>query len=97
MRLMIAAGVTEARQAGTVNAAASLGMLDRAGTLARGTLADVVPLAADPLEDISATKAVRAVVADGRLFLRPALDSRWLRPSEKLSERALEPSTLVNQ
>jgi imidazolonepropionase-like amidohydrolase len=75
--LLTEAGLTplEALQAATTNAVASLGIQDRAGAVARGKAADLVLLGADPLVDIRATTAIRAVIADGRLFLRPALDS----------------------
>ena len=38
-------------------------------------LADLVLLDANPLEDISNTRRIRAVTAAGRLFDRTALDS----------------------
>jgi hypothetical protein len=37
-------------------------------------VADLVLLDENPLEDIAATRAIRAVVLHGRLFDRPALD-----------------------
>jgi imidazolonepropionase-like amidohydrolase len=45
------------------------------GTVAPGKLADLVLLDADPLADIRNTTKIRAVVADGRLLDRAALDA----------------------
>lgn len=45
------------------------------GTIEKGKLADIVLLRADPLQDITNTENIEAVVADGRLFDRTALDS----------------------
>jgi len=43
-------------------------MLDSAGTVATGKLADLVLLDANPLQDIGNTRRISAVVANGRLF-----------------------------
>jgi imidazolonepropionase-like amidohydrolase len=45
-----------------------LGMLDSAGTVEAGKLADLVVLDGNPLLDIANTRRIRAVVANGRLF-----------------------------
>jgi len=44
------------------------------GSVAPGMLADLVLLDANPLKDIGNTRTVRAVMANGRLFTRDALD-----------------------
>lgn len=44
------------------------------GTVAPGKLADLVLLDADPLADISNTMRIAAVIANGRLYDRAALD-----------------------
>jgi imidazolonepropionase-like amidohydrolase len=44
------------------------------GTIAPGKLADLVLLDADPLQSIVNTRRIRAVVADGQLYDRAALD-----------------------
>jgi len=53
-------------------------MLDSAGTVEPGKLADLVLLDADPLRDIANTRRIAAVVANGRLFT-PEDRARLLR------------------
>ena len=53
----------------------ALGVADSLGTLARGMLADMVLLDANPLEDIRNTQRISAVILNGRLFDRAALDA----------------------
>jgi imidazolonepropionase-like amidohydrolase len=75
MRL-VEAGLTplQALQSATINPARVLGMTDSLGTLEPGKLADLVLLDANPLEDISNTQRIRAIVANGRLYRRTDLD-----------------------
>ena len=77
LQLLVRAGLTplEALQSATVNPARFLGMQGDLGTIERGKLADMVLLRADPLLDITNTEKIEAVVANGRLFDRTALDS----------------------
>ena len=63
-----------ALQTATLNPAKMLRATDSLGTVAPGKLADLVLLDADPLADITNTTTIRAVVANGRYFDRPALD-----------------------
>jgi imidazolonepropionase-like amidohydrolase len=77
LELLVEAGLTplQALQAATVNPARFLGRTDELGTVGIGKLADLLVLEANPLEDITATRRIRAVVADGRLYRRAELDS----------------------
>lgn len=68
--LLARGGLTpfEIIRAATLEPARFLGMLDSAGTVAPGKLADLVLLDANPLLDIRSTRRIAAVVANGRLF-----------------------------
>jgi len=72
---MVAAGLSpmEALQTATSNPARFLERTD-IGRIGPGALADLVLLSANPVTDIHNTTAIVAVVANGRLFDRPALD-----------------------
>ena len=77
LELLVQAGLTpiEALATATVNPVRFLNATDSLGSVAVGKLADLVLLDADPLSDIRNTKAIRAVLANGRLLDRSALDS----------------------
>ncbi len=76
LALLVEAGLTplEALQAATVNAAEFLGVKETLGTIEKGKSADLVLLDANPLEDIRNTQKINAVILNGRLFDRQALD-----------------------
>lgn len=61
--------------AATTQAAEYLGRENEIGGVKAGMKADLVLLAADPLEDISNTSAIEAVVFNGDVFERSALDA----------------------
>ena len=63
-----------ALQTATLNPAKAFHLADSVGTVAAGKWADLVLLDANPLDDITNTTTVRAVVANGRYFDRAALD-----------------------
>jgi imidazolonepropionase-like amidohydrolase len=73
---LVKAGLTpmEALVAGTRNGAEAVGRLADLGTIEKGKFADLALLDADPLADITNTRKIAAVVANGRLFRREALD-----------------------
>ena len=56
----------DALKTATVNPATALGL--DAGTIESGKLADLIMVDGDPLLDISNTKNVRRVIANGRLY-----------------------------
>lgn len=70
LALLVRAGLrpAEALEAATRGPAAYLGALDSLGTVATGKVADLVVLDADPLAEITNTRRVHAVVANGRLL-----------------------------
>ena len=73
---MVQAGLTplEALQTATINPAEFLGLTKSYGTVEKGKVADLVLLGRNPLENIANTKSIQAVVSNGRLFDRAALD-----------------------
>ncbi len=76
LALFVQAGLTplQALQTATVNPARFMGRLADLGTVAKGKLADLLLLDADPLEDIANTRKIRGVVLAGRYFDRAGLD-----------------------
>jgi imidazolonepropionase-like amidohydrolase len=73
---LVKAGLTpmEALQTATRNPAEYLNNLHSMGTLEKGKLADLVLLDANPLELIENARKISAVVVNGQLFDRKALD-----------------------
>ena len=72
-RRYVALGMTpwEALRTATVTAAAMLGEEGTLGVIAPGSRADIVALADDPLQDITATERVSFVMKDGVVVKRP--------------------------
>lgn len=76
LELLVDAGLTplQALQAATLNPARFFGRSKELGTVRNGKLADLVLLEGNPLQDITNTRRIRAVVADGRIYRRAELD-----------------------
>ena len=76
LALLVESGLTpmQALQASTRNAAEFMGKLDIMGTVEEGKVADLVLLRANPLDDISNTTKIEAVIFDGHLYDRKDLD-----------------------
>ena len=84
LQLFVRAGLTplQALQTATLNPAIYFGKTAEWGTIASGKSADLVVLARNPLVDIANTRAVVAVVADGRYYAPRELDRMRLRIME---------------
>ena len=76
LELFVKAGLNpmEALQTATRNPAIYLGLIDMVGTVEMGKKADLVLLEANPLENISNTKRITAVIVGGRLIPKVSLD-----------------------
>jgi len=70
MALLARGGMSpfEVLRAATIEPARYFGMLDSAGTVAAGKVADLVLLDANPLLDMGNTRRISAVIANGRVF-----------------------------
>ena len=88
LELFVKAGLTpmEALQTATRNPAIYLGLIDMVGTVETGKKADLVLLEANPLENISNTKRINAVIVNGRLIPKVSLD-KMLRDAEAAANR----------
>jgi len=84
----VEAGFTpmESLQTATSNPARFLGLAASLGSVETGKTADLVLLGANPLENIANTRTIKAVIANGRLFDRAALD-QILRDVETVAKR----------
>ena len=87
--LFVQAGLSpmEALQTATYNAAKCLGLLDSMGTVERGKVADLVLLEANPLQDISNTQKIAAVVVGGKFYQKAALQ-KMLAQVEATAKKA---------
>ena len=79
LELLVRAGLSpmEALRTATYNPAKHFGQLDSMGTVERGKVADLVLLDANPLQDIRNTQRIAAVVVDGKIFNKPALQNMF--------------------
>ncbi len=89
LALLVQAGMTpmQVLQAATLRPAEYFGLQDELGTVAAGMQADLVLLAANPLDDIRNTQRIAAVMSAGRLYDRTALDRMLARLESAPEER----------
>jgi lysophospholipase L1-like esterase len=75
LALFVQAGLSpmEALRTATYNPAKFFGKLDSMGTIEQGKIADLVLLEANPLQDISNTQEIAAVVFGGKIYQTAAL------------------------
>jgi imidazolonepropionase-like amidohydrolase len=88
LRLFVQAGLTplEALKTATYNPARYLGLLDSLGTVEQGKTADLVLLEANPLDGISNTQRINAVIMNGRYLPKEELQ-RMLAHIEAAANR----------
>lgn len=92
---LVAAGLSpaEALRAATWNGAVFLNVSDAYGSVESGKRADLVLLAANPLEDIGNTRRITALFFGGRHFDRSALDQLLDRALEETTRSLTRPGT----
>jgi imidazolonepropionase-like amidohydrolase len=85
LALLVEAGLTpmEALQAATLNPARFLGKTDTYGTIQAGRAADLVLLDMNPLEDISHTRKIHAVVLGGKFYPLASMKAHSLQDAAK--------------
>ena len=76
LELLVSAGFTplDALRSATVGPARFFGIQSSSGTIAKGKVADLILLDADPLENVTNLRKIAAVVANGRYFDRETLN-----------------------
>lgn len=84
LQRFVAAGFTplEALQTATLNPAKFFGRENDLGTIEKGKLADLVLLDANPLDDITNTQTIAAVIVNGRYLSRSELDKMLANAEE---------------
>jgi imidazolonepropionase-like amidohydrolase len=85
LALLVEAGFSpmEALQTATLNPAKFLGKTETFGTIQVGRVADLVLLDANPLEDISHTRKIHAVVLGGKFFPVTSIRAQALQEAAK--------------
>ncbi|MGB2866075.1 MAG: amidohydrolase family protein [Sedimentisphaerales bacterium] len=89
LALFVQAGLSpmEALRTATYNPAKFFGKLDSMGTIEQGKIADLVLLEANPLQDISNTQKIAAVVVGGKFYQKAALQ-KMLAQVEATAKKA---------
>ena len=87
LAVLVDVGMTEWEviRAATLGAAEYLEAVDSMGTVEAVKVADLVLLEANPLDDIRNTRRIRAVISNGRLLDRQALDAQCDRIESGIS------------
>ncbi|MFX0201663.1 MAG: amidohydrolase family protein [Candidatus Hodarchaeota archaeon] len=91
LALLVKAGLTpmEALKTATINPAKYLGLQDSLGTIGENKIADLVLLDANPLENISNTQKINAVIINGKFFSRADLDIMLAQALIKLPNKEI--------
>jgi len=88
LALLVESGLSngEALQTATVNPAKYMNATDSLGTIGTGKKADLVILDKNPLEDITNTTTIEAVISSGKYYPRSRLDSLLKTVERKFNE-----------
>ena len=88
LAVLVEAGLTplQALQATTLTPAKVMNKANDFGTIEIGKIADLILLDANPLEDIRNTQRIHAVIVNGKLLDRTALD-RLLAEGERAAQK----------
>ena len=97
LALLVESGLTPlaALQSATRNPAIFMDATDRYGSAAKGKIADLVLLDADPLQDIHNTSRISAVFLSGKHYDRAALD-KMLKDAEAAANSSGEGKAYVH-
>jgi imidazolonepropionase-like amidohydrolase len=87
----------DARQAATINPARHFGWDQKMGTVEVGRIADLVPLNANPLEDIHNTTKIAAVFVRGRYLDQATLGQMLKHKSDSAAPPSHQPWGLHNR
>jgi imidazolonepropionase-like amidohydrolase len=89
LALLVQSGLrpVEALQAATINPAKFLSLDKMLGTIEQGKIANLVLLDANPLDEIRNTQRINAVVLNGKLFDRKALDKMLSQAEAATNQR----------
>jgi adenine deaminase len=89
--LMVQAGMTplQALQTATINPARFLGQEENLGTVEKGKVADLVLLDANPLDNISNTNKIDAVVYGGKFFSKDSIDEMLAKVESIASKKSI--------
>jgi imidazolonepropionase-like amidohydrolase len=87
LNYLVMAGLSplEALRTATINPAIFLGKQDQLGSIETGKLADLVILNADPSGNIQNLQSIEAVIVNGKLYDRSALDIELMKAANQVN------------
>jgi imidazolonepropionase-like amidohydrolase len=88
LAMLVESGLTtlDALRAATLYPAEYFSITDYSGSVSENSIADLLILDANPLEDITNTQRINAVILDGKLFSKDSLSSMRASHLERISQ-----------